>query len=107
MLTHAGHDYNANVEGIAHRYAARLVIKMRRMKRRDLRHREYGSLPQRSNMNSPQWKQAYSRRQSVERLFSRLKGHTELDTHCHRGLEKVTLHCLWRSRFFRLRLWPS
>ena len=43
---------------------------------------------------SPQWKSAYSQRQSVERVFSRLKGHRSLGQHCRRGLAKVSLHCL-------------
>ena len=41
------------------------------------------------------WRNAlYSTRQGVERCFSRLKQHRVLDTHCRRGLRKVTLHAL-------------
>ena len=36
----------------------------------------------------------YGKRQSVERCFSRLKQHRALDSHCRRGLRKVTLHAL-------------
>ena len=41
-----------------------------------------------------QWRALYSKRQSVERCFSRLKQHRALDSHCRRGLRKVTLHAL-------------
>jgi hypothetical protein len=36
----------------------------------------------------------YSKRTAVERLNSKLKEHRRLNSHCHRGLEKVRLHCL-------------
>ena len=41
-----------------------------------------------------EWRHFYATRQSVERCFSRLKQHRALDSHCRRGLRKVTLHAL-------------
>ena len=41
-----------------------------------------------------EWRHLYATRQSVERCFSRLKQHRALDSHCRRGLRKVTLHAL-------------
>ncbi len=43
---------------------------------------------------TPEWKKLYATRPSVERTFSRLKSHRALDSHCRRGLRKVTLHAL-------------
>ena len=43
---------------------------------------------------SKEWRNLYSRRQSVERCFSRLKQHRALDSHCRRGLRKVALHAM-------------
>lgn len=43
---------------------------------------------------SAEWKALYATRQGVERCFSRLKQHRALDSHCRRGLRKVTLHAL-------------
>ncbi len=43
---------------------------------------------------SDEWKAVYRKRQSVERCFSRLKGHRTLNDHARRGLRKVRLHIL-------------
>ena len=43
---------------------------------------------------SAEWKALYATRQGVERCFSRLKQHRALDSHCRRGLRKVTIHAL-------------
>ena len=95
VLADRGYDSDSNCMGIVHEYAARPIIKRRKMKRDDLRRRKpWQPLRSRFNMNAPQWKQAYSHRQSVERVFSRLKGHLSLGQHCRRGLAKVSLHCL-------------
>jgi hypothetical protein len=94
VLADAGYDSNANFGGIVQEYAARPNIKVRRTSRKDLRLRQWGTVRERISMDSPQWKAAYRRRQAVERVFSRLKGHRALGQHCRRGLAKVTLHCL-------------
>ncbi len=52
--------------------------------------RRYSLIPRRT----AEWKALYAKRQSVERCFSRLKQHRALDSHCKRGLRKVTLHAL-------------
>ena len=52
--------------------------------------RRYSLIPRRTG----EWKALYSKRQSVERCFSRLKQHRPLDSHCKRGLRKVRLHAL-------------
>lgn len=53
-------------------------------------YRQYCTIPR----NSDEWCEIYSKRSAVERVFSKLKEHRRLNTHCHRGLEKVRLHCL-------------
>ena len=52
--------------------------------------RRFSLIPRRTT----EWKALYAKRQSVERCFSRLKQHRALDSHCRRGLRKVTLHAL-------------
>lgn len=44
--------------------------------------------------DSEAWAEKYSKRVSVERVFSRLKEHRRLDAHYIRGLDKVQIHCL-------------
>jgi hypothetical protein len=44
--------------------------------------------------DSEEWNAIYSKRTAVERVNSKLKEHRRLDSHCHRGLTKVRLHCL-------------
>lgn len=44
--------------------------------------------------DSEEWNAIYSKRTSVERVNSKLKEHRRLNSHCHRGLAKVRLHCL-------------
>ncbi len=44
--------------------------------------------------DSEEWNGIYSKRTAVERVNSKLKEHRRLNTHCHRGLAKVRLHCL-------------
>lgn len=44
--------------------------------------------------DSEGWNAIYSRRSAVERVFSKLKEHRRLNSHCHRGSAKVRLHCL-------------
>ena len=52
--------------------------------------RRFSLIPRRTK----EWANLYGTRQSVERAFSRLKQHRALDSHCRRGLRKVTLHAL-------------
>jgi hypothetical protein len=56
--------------------------------REDLR--RFALIPRRSK----EWRSLYETRQSVERVFSRLKSHRALNSHCRRGLRKVSLHAL-------------
>jgi hypothetical protein len=44
--------------------------------------------------NSEEWNMIYAKRTAVERVNSKLKEHRRLNSHCHRGLAKVRLHCL-------------
>ncbi len=44
--------------------------------------------------DSDEWNEIYSKRTAVERVNSKLKEHRRLNSHCHRGLAKVRLHCL-------------
>ena len=53
-------------------------------------YRKFCSIPRDSN----EWNEIYSNRSAVERVFSKLKEHRRLNSHCHRGLAKVRLHCL-------------
>jgi len=53
-------------------------------------YRKFCSVPR----DSDAWNELYSRRTSIERVNSKLKEHRRLNSHCHRGLAKVRLHCL-------------
>lgn len=53
-------------------------------------YRQYCTIPR----DSEEWVEIYSKRTAVERVFSKLKEHRRLNSHCHRGLAKVRLHCL-------------
>jgi hypothetical protein len=44
--------------------------------------------------DSEEWNLIYSKRTAVERVNSKLKEHRRLNSHCHRGLAKVRLHCI-------------
>lgn len=72
---------------------------------RYLIHRQYRSKPivkagphhkkaQKEFPETPDWQLIYNRRTSVERVFSRLKGHRKLNYIRVRGLRKVLVHCL-------------
>jgi IS5 family transposase len=95
VLADAGYDSNANVEGVAHEYAARPIIKRRVGRKSSIWHEgTKRPLRLRINVKSDEWKAAYRRRQSVERVFSKLKEHRSLGKHTRRGLQRVTLLCL-------------
>jgi len=53
-------------------------------------YRKFCSIPR----DSKEWNAIYSKRTAVERVNSKLKEHRRLNSHCHRGLAKVRLHCL-------------
>ena len=53
-------------------------------------YRKFCSIPR----DSDAWNTLYSTRTSIERVNSKLKEHRRLNSHCHRGLAKVRLHCL-------------
>jgi hypothetical protein len=53
-------------------------------------YRRYCTIPR----DSGEWAEIYSKRSSIERVYSRLIDHRRLNSHCHRGLQKVRLHCL-------------
>jgi hypothetical protein len=46
------------------------------------------------DQTTPEWKEYYNHRTSVERLFSRLKEHRSLKRHSRRRIGPVSLHCL-------------
>ncbi|MYC29196.1 MAG: transposase [Chloroflexi bacterium] len=51
--------------------------------------------------NTPEWKTLYSRRQSIERIFKSQKESRRLESHCVRGLKKITLHCLMSTMVYQ------
>jgi hypothetical protein len=53
-------------------------------------YRQLCSIPR----DSEEWDEIYSKRTAIERVNSRLKEKRRLNTHCHRGFEKVQLHSL-------------
>jgi len=53
-------------------------------------YRHYCTIPR----DSDEWAEIYSTRSAIERVYSRLIDHRRLNSHCHRGLQKVRLHCL-------------
>lgn len=53
-------------------------------------YRRYCTIPR----DSEAWAEIYSQRSAIERVYSRLIEHRRLNSHCHRGLQKVRLHCL-------------
>jgi hypothetical protein len=53
-------------------------------------YRKFCSIPRASE----EWNVIYAKRTAVERINSKLKEHRRLNSHCHRGLAKVRLHCL-------------
>jgi IS5 family transposase len=53
-------------------------------------YRQLGAIPR----GSEEWNTLYDKRTSVERVNSRLKEHRRLNSHCHRGLDKVRIHSL-------------
>jgi hypothetical protein len=53
-------------------------------------YRKFCTIPR----DSKEWNEIYSKRTSVERVNSKLKEHRRLNSHCHRGLNRVRLHCL-------------
>ena len=72
---------------------------------RHLIHRQYRAKPvikaglnhkkaQEEYPETPDWQLIYNRRTSVERVFSRLKGHRKLNYIRVRGIRKVLIHCL-------------
>lgn len=53
-------------------------------------YRRYCTIPR----DSEEWAEVYSKRSAIERVYSRLIDHRRLNSHCHRGLAKIRLHCL-------------
>ena len=90
----AGYDTVAIAETLARGMKIAPIIPLRKLPRkyapdpRDSRH--FPPIPP----GTAEWRALYATRQSVERCFSRLKQHRALDSHCRRGLRKVTLHAL-------------
>lgn len=92
----AGYDARYNYDYVMGMFGAVAVIKL---------NRRGGPVPKENilGINDPrrypplprqEWNALYAKRQSVERCFSRLKGHRTLNDHCRRGLRKVRLHIL-------------
>lgn len=50
---------------------------------------------------SKEWKAYYSKRQGIERVFKSMKESRRLDSHCHRGLRRVNLHCVMSALTFQ------
>lgn len=63
--------------------------------------RKYPELPR----SSPRWKKLYRMRQSVERLFKSLKESCRLNSHCSRGLTKVSLHAAMSVLAYQAKAW--
>lgn len=90
----AGYDTTAIADALPRFLGIIPIIPLRNIARKhapdpnDPRH--FPPVPHKSD----EWKAMYATRQSVERAFSRLKQHRALDSHCRRGLRKVTMHAL-------------
>ena len=68
---------------IKHQYRAEPIIKV------NAAHKKAKALlPE-----TEEWKAIYNRRSSIERIFSRLKGHRRLNNITVRRIRKVTVHC--------------
>ena len=50
---------------------------------------------------SPEWKDLYTKRQAIERVFKSMKESRRLDRHCIRGLRQVTLHAVMSTLAFQ------
>ncbi len=50
---------------------------------------------------SPEWKALYGKRQGIERVFKSMKESRRLDSHCHRGLRKVSLHATMSALIYQ------
>lgn len=51
---------------------------------------------------SIKWKDYYTKRQGIERVFKSMKESRRLDKHCFRGLRKVTLHAMLSTLMFQV-----
>lgn len=54
---------------------------------------DYRRFGYRIRRNTEEWNEIYNHRTSIERVNSRLKKQRRIDSHCFRGLEKMSLHC--------------
>ena len=50
---------------------------------------------------SQEWKDLYSKRQAIERVFKSMKESRRLERHCIRGLRQVTLHAIMSALAFQ------
>ena len=50
---------------------------------------------------SPEWKDLYTKRQAIERVFKSMKESRRLEWHCVRGLRQITLHAAMSALAFQ------
>ena len=50
---------------------------------------------------SPEWKDLYTKRQAIERVFKSMKESRRLERHCIRGLRQITLHAAMSALAFQ------
>lgn len=51
--------------------------------------------------DTEEWDELYDKRQSIERVFKSMKQSLRLESHYHRGLQKISLHCLLSMLVFQ------
>ena len=60
---------------------------------------------------SQEWKDLYTKRQAIERVFKSMKESRRLERHCVRGLRQITLHAVMSALAFQatvlVRLWAG
>ena len=50
---------------------------------------------------SQEWKDLYTKRQAIERVFKSMKESRRLERHCIRGLRQITLHAVMSALAFQ------
>jgi hypothetical protein len=81
VLCDAGYNSESLRKKIKKQFRSRAIIKSRKTDKSIV-------------SETPEWKLIYDRRVSVERVFSRMKGHRRLNNVTVRGLRKVSVHSL-------------
>ena len=52
--------------------------------------------------DGPEWKELYTQRQAIERVFKSMKESRRLERHCVRGLRQITLHAFMSALAFQV-----